>query len=181
MPPSTHPRQGGLFAKLVEILVFGCAYSKGSLRRVLLGEHALRREGVMSGSTSGSDGEDPQGDLPRRLRPSHRPGRTGPSLAVDGCITPRPLQWWGESGKKPGGQGANEASNADKVVDASGIPLGTITAPARVVTTRRSVGGDPRHPAAAGRIAGSSKKRAHLDRANDSSATTRRDLAARWW
>jgi hypothetical protein len=63
-------------------------------------------------------------------------------VAVEGCITKAPCG--GEkAGKSPvdRGKGGIKRSTA---VDASGIPLGTVTAPAKAATTRRCFGRDPR-------------------------------------
>jgi Transposase DDE domain len=95
-------------------------------------------------------------------------------LAVDGYITKAPCG--GEKAGRSPVDRAKEASNADKVVDARGIPLGTITAPANrhdsplleaTLDTLEPLGELP------------DRASVHLDRAYDS-ATTRRDLAARW-
>jgi hypothetical protein len=64
----------------------------------------------------------------RNLRPDHRPGvvRCG---AVDGCITKAPL-WRREGGQKPSIDRGKQGLKRSTVVNASGIPLGAIAAPA---------------------------------------------------
>ena len=113
-----------VFEKLVEILVFGCAYwriadegcSESTLRR-------RRDEWIELG-------------VMERLREisleayDRLIGLELADLAVDGCITKAPCG--GEkAGKSPvdRGKGGIKRSTA---VDASGIPLGTVTAPANL-------------------------------------------------
>ena len=157
-----------VFEKLVQILVFGCAYkriadgscSESTLRRrrdewIELGVMERLREICL--------------DAYDRLI-----GLQLADLAVDGCITKAPC-----GGEKAGrspvdrGKGGIKRSTA---VDARGIPLGTITAPAnrhdsplleRTLDTLEPLGELP------------DRVRVHLDRAYDS-PTTRRELAARW-
>ena len=50
-----------VFEKLVQLLVLGCAYHR--IADASCSESTLRREGAMSGSSSGSDGST-QADLP---------------------------------------------------------------------------------------------------------------------
>src|SRR5215218_2717996 len=94
-------------------------------------------------------------------------------LAVDGCITKAPCG--GEkAGRSPVDRGKGGIKRST-VVDAKGIPLGTITVPANrhdsplleaTLDTFEPLGGMP------------DRAKVHLDRAYDS-ATTRRELAAR--
>jgi transposase len=121
-----------VFEKLIQILVFGCAYSRGSptslARRARCVEKARRVD------RAGADG-DPQGDLPRRLRPSHRPGAFGGGGGRV-CLTKAPC-----GGEKAGKSPVDRRKMGIKrsmAVDASGIPVGTVTAPAKAATTRRS-------------------------------------------
>jgi hypothetical protein len=51
MSPLAHPREGLLFEKLVQVLVFGCAYER--IADASCSESTLRREGVRSRSNSG--------------------------------------------------------------------------------------------------------------------------------
>jgi hypothetical protein len=158
---------GVVFEKLVQILVFGCAYERIADRSC--SESTLRRRrdewielGVMERLREISlDAYD-------RLI-----GLKLSDLAVDCCITKAPCG--GEmSGRSPvdRGKGGIKRSVA---VDACGIPLGTITAPANrhdspllgaTLDTLDELGALP------------DRAKVHLDRAYDS-ATTRRDLAAR--
>jgi len=111
-----------VFGKLVEVLVFGCAYwriadescSESTLRR-------RRNEWIEDG-------------LMERLREisleayDRLIGLELSDLAVDGCITKAPC-----GGEKAGRSPVDRAKGGVKrstVVDARGIPLGTIAAPA---------------------------------------------------
>ena len=111
-----------VFGKLVEVLVFGCAYwriadescSESTLRR-------RRNEWIEDG-------------LMERLREisleayDRLIGLELSDLAVDGCITKAPC-----GGEKAGRSPVDRAKGGVKrstVVDARGIPLGTIVAPA---------------------------------------------------
>ena len=158
-----------VFEKLVQILVFGCAYER--IADGSCSESTLRRRrdewielGVMERLRGISlDAYD-------RLI-----GLELADLAVDCCITKAPCG--GEkAGRSPVDRGKSGIKRST-VVDAKGIPLGDITAPAN------------RHDSplleatldAALEPLGELPDRAsvHLDRAYDS-ATTRRKLAARW-
>jgi transposase len=111
-----------VFGKLVEVLVFGCAYwriadgscSESTLRR-------RRNEWIEDG-------------LMERLREisleayDRLIGLELADLAVDGCITKAPC-----GGEKAGRSPVDRGKGGTKrstVVDARGIPLGTIVAPA---------------------------------------------------
>ena len=157
-----------VFEKLVQILVFGCAYER--IADESCSESTLRRRrdewiefGVMERLREISlDAYD-------RLI-----GLQLADLAVDGCITKAPC-----GGEKAGRSPVDRGKGGIKrsvVVDACGIPLGTITAPANrhdsplleaTLDTLEPLGELP------------DRARVHLDRAYDS-ATTRRKLAARW-
>jgi len=156
-----------VFGKLVEVLVFGCAYwriadescSESTLRR-------RRDEWIEAG-------------LMEKLREialdayDRLIGLELADLGVDGCITKAPCG--GEkAGRSPVDRG-KEGIKRSTVVDARGIPLGTITAPANrhdsplleaTLDTLEPLGELP------------DRARVHLDRAYDS-ATTRRELMAR--
>jgi transposase len=157
-----------VFEKLVQILVFGCAYER--IADGSCSESTLRRRrdewielGVMERLREISlDAYD-------RLIGLHLA-----DLAVDGCITKAPC-----GGEKAGRSPVDRGKGGIKrsvVVDACGIPLGTITAPANrhdsplleaTLDTLEPLGELP------------DRARVHLDRAYDS-ATTRRELATRW-
>jgi len=157
-----------VFEKLVQILVFGCAYER--IADESCSESTLRRRrdewielGVMERLREISlDAYD-------RLI-----GLELSDLAVDGCITKAPCG--GEkAGRSPVDRGKGGIKRST-VVDAKGIPLGTITVPANrhdsplleaTLDTLKPLGERP------------DRVRVHLDRAYDS-ATTRRKLAARW-
>ena len=157
-----------VFEKLVQILVFGCAYER--IADGSCSESTLRRRrdewielGVMERLREISlDAYD-------RLI-----GLQLSDLAVDGCLTKAPCG--GEkAGKSPVDRGKGGIKRST-VVDAKGVPLGTITAPANrhdaplleaTLDTLEPLGELP------------DRARVHLDRAYDS-ATTHRKLAARW-
>jgi DDE family transposase len=168
MSPSSHPREERLvFEKLVQILVFGCAYwriadepcSESTLRR-------RRDEWIELG-------------LMERLREislkayDRLIGLELADLALDGCITKAPC-----GGEKAGRSSVDRAKGGIKrstVVDAKGIPLGTVIAPANhhdsplleaTLDTLEPLGELP------------DRARVHLDCAYDSAAT-REKLAAR--
>lgn len=111
-----------VFEKLVQILVFGCAYER--IADSSCSESTLRRRrdewielGLMDKLREVSlDAYD-------RLI-----GLDLSELAVDGCITKAPCG--GEkAGKSPVDRG-KRGTKRSTAVDASGIPLGTVTAPA---------------------------------------------------
>jgi transposase len=156
-----------VFGKLVEILVFGCAYwriadegcSESTLRR-------RRDEWIELG-------------LMERLRDislqayDRLIGLELSDLAVDGCITKAPC-----GGEKAGRSPVDRGKGGTKrstVVDAKGIPLGTVVAPANrhdsplldvTLDTLEELGELP------------DRASVHLDRAYDSKAT-REKLEAR--
>jgi transposase len=156
-----------VFEKLVQVLVFGCAYER--IADGSCSESTLRRRrdewielGVMERLREISlDAYD-------RLI-----GLELADLAVDGCITKAPCG--GEkAGRSPVDRGKGGIKRST-VVDARGIPLGTITAPANrhdsplleaTLDTLEPLGELPEGA------------RVHLDRAYDSAAT-REKLATR--
>ena len=153
---------------MVQILVFGCAYER--IADGSCSESTLRRRrdewielGVMERLREISlDAYD-------RLI-----GLELADLAVDGCITKAPC-----GGEKAGRSPVDRGKGGIKrsaVVDAKGIPLGTITAPANThdsplleatLDALEPLGELP------------DRARVHMDCAYDS-ATTHRELAARW-
>ena len=156
-----------VFGKLVEVLVFGCAYwrisdescSESTLRR-------RRDEWIEAGLMERLRGIVLEAyDLLIGLELS--------DLAVDGCITKAPCG--GEkAGRSPVDRGKGGVKRST-VVDAKGIPLGTIVAPANrhdsplleaTLDALKPLGGLP------------DRASVHLDRGYDSAAT-RRKLAAR--
>ena len=157
-----------VFGKLVEVLVFGCAYwriadescSESTLRR-------RRDEWIEAG-------------LMEKLRRisleayDRLIGLELANLAVDGCITKAPCG--GEkAGRSPVDRGKGGVKRST-VVDARGIPLGTIIAPANrhdspLLDATLDAALEP-----LGELP--DRARVHLDRAYDSQ-TTRRKLAAR--
>ncbi len=157
-----------VFGKLVEVLVFGCAYwriadescSESTLRR-------RRDEWIEAG-------------VIERLREislqayDRLIGLELADLAVDGCITKAPCG--GEkAGRSPVDRG-KQGTKRSTVVNGRGIPLGSVVAPAnRHDSPLLDATLDALEPL------GELPDRAsvHLDRAYDS-ATTRRKLAARW-
>jgi hypothetical protein len=158
-----------VFGKLVQILVFGCAYER--IADESCSESTLRRRrdewiglGLME------DLREISLDAYDRLI-----GLEVADLAVDCCITKAPCG--GEkAGRSPVDRGKGGVKRSRAVVDARGIPLGTITAPANrhdsplleaTLDTLEPLGELP------------DRASVHLDRAYDS-ATTRRELAARW-
>jgi transposase len=124
-----------VFEKLVQVLVFGCAYWR--IAEELCSESTLRRRrdewielGVMERL------QEIALEAYDRLI-----GLEVSEVAVDGCITKAPCG--GEkAGKSPvdKGKGGIKRSTA---VDAGGIPLGTVTAPDHDLLTEalRAVGG----------------------------------------
>ena len=156
-----------VFAKLVEVLVFGCAYwrisdescSESTLRR-------RRDEWIEAGLM-----ETLRGIVIEAY--DRLIGLELADLAVDGCMTKAPCG--GEkAGRSPVDRGKGGIKRST-VVDARGIPLGTVVAPAnRHDSPLLEATLDALEPL------GELPDRAsiHLDRAYDS-ATTRRKLAAR--
>ncbi len=120
-----------VFEKLVQVLVFGCAYER--IADASCSESTLRRRrdewielGVME-----------------RLREicldayDHLIGLELSEVAVDGCVTKAPCG--GEkAGRSPVDRGKRGIKRSMVAVDALGIPLGAVSAPAKAATTRRS-------------------------------------------
>jgi hypothetical protein len=157
-----------VFEKLVQILVFGCAYER--IADGSCSESTLRRRrdewielGVM--------------ERLRRIALDAYDRLVGlrlTDLAVDGCITKAPCG--GEkAGRSPVDRGKGGIKRST-VVDGAGVPLGTISAPANrhdsplLGETLDALGALGGMPEGATRV--------HLDRAYDS-APARRELAAR--
>jgi transposase len=156
-----------VFGKLVEVLVFGCAYwriadescSESTLRR--------RRDEWIEAGLMETLRETVLEAYDRLI------GLELADLAVDGCITKAPC-----GGHKAGRSPVDRAKQGIKrstAVDAKGIPLGSIVAPANrhdsplleaTLKTLEPLGELP------------DRASVHLDRAYDSVATRRR-LAAR--
>jgi transposase len=149
-----------VFEKLVEILVFGCAYWR--IADESCSESTLRRRrdewiglGLMEKLRKIS-----LGAYDRLI------GLELSELAVDGCITKAPCG--GEkAGRSPVDRG-KEGAKRSTVVDARGIPLGTVVAPANrhdsplldaTLDTLEPLGELP------------DRASVHLDRAYDSKAT----------
>ncbi len=157
-----------VFGKLVEVLVFGCAYHR--IADEACSESTLRRrrdEWIACG-------------LMEKLRDisleayDRLIGLELSDLAVDGCITKAPCG--GEkAGRSPVDRGKGGVKRST-VVDARGIPLGTVVAPANrhdsplLEATLDALGPLGELP---------DRANVHLDRAYDSAAT-RRKLADRW-
>jgi hypothetical protein len=122
MPPLTGPRAGLLFEKLVQVLVFGCAYHR--IADASCSESTLRRrrdEWIELG-------------LMDRLRQiclqayDRLIGLQLSEVAVDCCITKAPCG--GEkAGRSPVERGKRGVKRS-MAVDARGIPLGAVSAPA---------------------------------------------------
>jgi transposase len=153
-----------VFEKLVQVLVFGCAYER--IAEEGCSESTLRRRrdewiglGVME-----------------RLREiclesyDRLIGLELSEVAVDGCITKAPCG--GErSGNSPVDRGKRGIKRS-MAVDASGIPLGTVSAPANRHDSPLLV---PTLKAASGSLGGLPEETSiHLDRGYDSRPTRRR-------
>ncbi len=157
-----------VFGKLVEVLVFGCAYSKGSPRSLALRARLRRRRDEWIGlGLMEKLREISLGAYERLI------GLELSDLAVDGCITKAPCG--GEKvGRSPVDRG-KEGAKRSTVMDARGIPLGTVVAPANrhdsplldaTLDTLEPLGELP------------DRASVHLDRGYDSKAT-REKLEAR--
>jgi transposase len=117
-----------VFEKLVQILVFGCAYER--IADGSCSESTLRRD------------EWIELGLVERLRKialaayDRYIGLEPSEVAVDCCITKAPC-----GGEKAGRNPVDRGKGGLKrsvVVDGRGIPLGTVTAPAKAATTHHS-------------------------------------------
>lgn len=118
-----------VFEKLLQVLVFGCAYWR--IADESCSETTLRRR----------RDEWIEGGVMERLRETALAaydriiGLELSDVAVDGCITKAPCS--GEkAGRSPVDRG-KQGTKRSTAVDANGIPLGTLTAPAKAATTRR--------------------------------------------
>ncbi len=99
---------------------------------------------------------DTLGDLPRNLRPYDRLiDLELANLAVDGCIIKAPCG--GEKVRRSPVDRGKGGVKRSTVVDARGIPLGTVVAPANR-TPLAALGRDPRCLGATWRTAGSSER-----------------------
>ena len=153
-----------VFEKLLQVLVFGCAYwriadeecSETTLRR--------RRDEWIEGGVMEALREVALAAYDRTI------GLELADVAVDGCITKAPCG--GEkAGRSPVDRG-KQGTKRSTVVDAKGIPLGTVTAPANrhdspllvptIEHADTSVGGLPEGASV------------HLDRGYDSFVTRER-------
>lgn len=162
-----------VFEKLVQVLVFGCAYER--IADASCSESTLRRRrdewielGVME-----------------RLREicldsyDHLIGLELSEVAVDGCITKAPC-----GGEKAGRSPVDRGKRGIKrsmAVDAEGIPLGTVSAPANRHDSPVLV---PTLQAASEALGGALPEgtSVHLDRGYDSGATRERlrELGLGW-
>jgi transposase len=157
-----------VFEKLVQVLVFGCAYER--IADASCSESTLRRrrdEWIELGAME-------------RLREicleayDHLIGLELSEVAVDGCITKAPC-----GGEKAGRSPVDRGKRGIKrsmAVDASGIPLGAVSAPANRHDSPLLI---PTLEAASEALGALPEEASvHLDRAYDSHAT-REKLAAR--
>jgi transposase len=161
-----------VFEKLVQVLVFGCAYERiadGGCSATTLRDR--RDEWIESG-------------LMEKLRVmaldayDRLIGLELSEVAVDGCITKAPCGGQ-KAGKSPVDRGKMGLKRS-MAVDASGIPMGAVSAPANrhdspllvptLDTVFETLGGLPEETSV------------HLDRGYDSEATRQRlvDLGLRW-
>jgi hypothetical protein len=128
MSPPSHPERA-VFEKLVQALVFGCAYER--IADASCSESTLRRrrnEWIELG-------------LMEQLREicleayDRLIGLKLSEVAVDCCTTKAPC-----GGEKAGRSPVDRSERGIKrsmAVDAEGIPLGAVSAPAKAATTRR--------------------------------------------
>ena len=145
------------FEKLVQVLVFGCAYERISDESCSASTLRRRRdEWIEAGVMEALEGMALE-SYDRTI------GLELCEVAVDGCITKAPCG--GEkAGKSPVDRG-KQGIKRSTVVDADGVPLGVITAPANrhdsslLSETLHTAGGLPEQASV------------HLDRAYDSNAT----------
>ena len=119
-----------ILEKLVQILVFGCAYRR------------IAEEGCSATAIRDRRDEWIELGVMEALRQialesyDRFIGLELEEVAVDGCITKAPCG--GE--RRPAKArwiGASKAPSADKAMDGKGIPIGTISAGAKAATTRR--------------------------------------------
>ncbi len=156
-----------VFAKLVAVLVFGCAYERIADASCSESTRRRRRDEWIGLGLMERLRQISLGAYDRLI------GLELADLAVDGCITKAPCG--GEkAGRSPVDRGKGGIKRST-VVDAKGIPLGTVTAPANrndspllgaTLDTLEPLGELP------------DRARVHLDRGYDSKAT-REKLEAR--
>jgi DDE family transposase len=164
VPPPPHPRHREIFEKLVQVLVFGCAYERiADCTCSATTLRSRRDEWIELGVMEALRG--------LALEAYDRfVGLEVADVAVDCCITRAPC-----GGEKAGRSPVDRGKRGTKrsvAVDACGIPLGTVTAPANrhdspsLVETLEAVmqtlGGSPEGI------------NIHLDRGYDSEATRQR-------
>jgi hypothetical protein len=157
--------------KLLQILVFGCAYeriadgscSESTLRR-------RREEWIELGVMERLSREISLDAYDRLI------GLEPTDLAVDCCITKAPCG--GEKAARSPVDRGKAGVKRSTVVDAQGIPLGTITAPANRLTTRRCWRRPSSTPFGATRrtLPAEGATSVHLGRAYDDSDATREKL-----
>ena len=161
-----------VFEKLVQVLVFGCAYER--IADGSCSESTLRRrrdEWIELGLAE---------SLRRATLKSYDRfiGLESSEVAVDCCITKAPCG--GErSGRSPVDRGKMGLKRS-MAVDASGVPLGAVSAPANRHDSPLLV---PTLEAALETLGGLTEETSvHLDRGYDSGTTRRRlaDLGLRW-
>ena len=165
MPPLAYPREGGLRETLVQVLVFGCAYHR--IADASCSESTLRRrrdEWIELG-------------LMDRLRQicleayDRLIGLELSEVAVDCCITKAPCG--GEkAGRSPVDRGKRGVKRS-MAVDARGIPLGAVSAPANRHDSPLLV---PTIEATSGRLG----RFPRGERPPRSTATTRSSPASAW-
>jgi hypothetical protein len=120
--PLPHPRQRVVFEKLVQVLVFGCAYERIADATCLATTLRDRREEWIELGAMDALRELVLEAYDRFV------GLELPDVAVDCCITKAPCG--GEkAGRNPVDRG-KRGTKRSTAVDAKGIPLGTLTAPA---------------------------------------------------
>ena len=161
-----------VFEKLVQVLVFGCAYQR--IADESCSESTLRRrrdEWIELGLM-----EQAQGDLPGGLRPPHRAGALGGGGRL--LHNQGPLRR-GEGGKEPGGQGKTGHQTLDGG-GRQGHPAGRRERP-RQPPRLAAFGPDPRGTSEAlGTLPEGAS--VHLDRGYDSQLTRERleELGLGW-
>jgi hypothetical protein len=159
MSPLSHPGHRVVFEKLVQVLVFGCAYERIADERCCSATTLRRRrdEWIEAGSMEALEAMALE-SYDRMI------GLELSEMAVDCCITKAPCGGQ-KSGRSPVDRGKRGIKRS-VAVDACGIPLGVITAPANrhdsplLSETLESAGQLPEHSSV------------HLDRAYDSKITT---------
>jgi transposase len=162
-----------VFEKLVQILVFGCAYRR------------IAEEGCSATALRERRDEWIESGVMERIREmaldayDRLIGLELSEVAVDGCITKAPCG--GEkAGKSPVDRGKRGIKRS-MAVDARGIPLGTVSAPANRHDSPLMA---PTLEAASEALGGAlpEETSVHLDRAYDSRLTRERlaDLGLRW-